>query len=459
MGKPKTDDELVTLFEEREKRAGRNTTLDSQRAESLQYYQGDPFGNESDDRSSVVMRDVFEVVEWIKPSLLRIFTAGDRVVAFQPQGPQDIAMADQETDYVNHCVMEQNEGFLVLYQWFTDALLMMNGYVVLYWVKSSDVTEEIYEGLTEDQLAMLSQDEDVTILEKEESQIQTELGPLAVYTVKLRRVVAKGELALRNIPPERVFVSHAHNSVSLRDADFCGYWEEMSLSELRDMFPDADIPDDFGDEESTSTGNTDQVYNARNRNDPVMMRSNADSGDGDAASRIVRVRIGWMKVDADGDGIAERRRMVVVGNELLYNEIDPTVNMAVLTPTIMAHRHVGIDVVQIVKELQLIKSMLMRGMLDNMYLSNNGRYGIDEDRVNIDDLLVSRPGGVVRVTGDPGTAITALTHPAMSSNILQVVEYLDGTKEERTGVSRLNQGLDANTINKTEGGQIGRAHV
>lgn len=446
-------DRRVALFMERVSRSTRNTTIDTERAQSLSYYQGEPFGNEQEGRSSVVMRDVFEVVEWIKPSLLRIFTSGEEVVKFQPQNADDVPKAQQETDYVNHVILERNSGFLTIYEWFTDALLLMNGYVVAYWDESSHVTEEIYEGQTQDQVAMLLSDSGVEVLEQDKRTLQTIIGPLEIHDLKIRRVVKDGQLRIRCIPPERVLVDHSHNSVCLQTADFVGYWEEMTISELRDMLPDADIPDDLGESESAATLRSDIVGTARNPVDPLNKRSDNDPSGSDPAMRVIKVYFGWMRVDADGDGIAERRRMIVAGEEPLYDEVDDLVSMAAITPTIMPHRHTGIDVVQVVKDLQLIKSTLMRGLLDNMYQANNGRFAIDEDRVNIDDMLVSRPNGIVRVTGEPTMAIHPLIAPSMSGNVLQAIEYLDGVKEERTGVSRLNQGLDANTLNKTMGGQ------
>jgi hypothetical protein len=102
-------------------------------------------------------------------------------------------------------------------------------------------------------------------------------------------------------------------------------------------------------------------------------------------------------------------------------------------------------------DIQLIKSTLLRGQLDNMYLANNGRYAIS-DRVNLDDMLTSRPGGIVRTEGDPMTAIMPLSHPPLPATAYSLVEYMDNMKEKRTGVTAYNQGLDSNSLNKTASG-------
>jgi hypothetical protein len=117
----------------------------------------------------------------------------------------------------------------------------------------------------------------------------------------------------------------------------------------------------------------------------------------------------------------------------------------------MPHRHVGRSYADLTMDIQLIKSTLLRGQLDNMYLANNGRYAIS-NRVNLDDMLTSRPGGVVRVDGDPGSSIMPLQHPPLPAASFSMVEYMDSMKEKRTGVTAYNQGLDANSLNKTATG-------
>ena len=118
--------------------------LTEQRSDALDRYYGKKYGNEQEGRSQIVTRDVADVIEWIMPSLMKIFTSGDKVVQFEPQGPEDVEMAKQSTDYVNYVIMRQNPGFSTIYQWFKDALLQKNGIVKHYWDDSSETLREEY---------------------------------------------------------------------------------------------------------------------------------------------------------------------------------------------------------------------------------------------------------------------------------------------------------------------------
>lgn len=161
------DVELVARIEQEESLAyGVNDSqLSNERAEAIDYYLGEPFGNEVEGRSQVVSYDVQDTIESALPQLLKVFVAGDKVVTFDPKGPEDQEAADQETDYINHVVMEKNEGFKVFYVWFKDALLSKNGYVKVYSESYEETEEYEYKGLTEGQLAMLASDEKTEVLE------------------------------------------------------------------------------------------------------------------------------------------------------------------------------------------------------------------------------------------------------------------------------------------------------
>jgi len=438
-----TDGEIVAIIEDREARA-ESATLSEDRAKAFDYYMGEPFGNEIEDRSQIVSRDVFEVVEWIKPGLMRIFAGGDEVVKFEPTGPEDVDQAAQETAYINYLMLERGDAFTGLYEWFTDAMLGRNGYMLSYWDTRVQVSEEQYRGLTDEELQLLAQDDSIEILEHEV--VQDADGQF--HDVRIRVTETEGQVASVCVPPERVLVDARHDKVSLAEADFVEYWEDVTLSDLRQM--GLDVPDDIAADERSTVG-SDIVETSRSRNNPGRLDDTQNVND--PSMRIVRARTVFMRIDADGDGIAELRRFLVVGRQILREDVYQRVTVAALTPTIVPHRHEGMSVVDAVMDLQLIKSMLVRGQIDNLWLANNGRYAVDEDRVNLDDLLTSRPGGIVRTLGDPGGAVLPLMHPVLGNQVLQFIEYLDGTKEERTGVSRLNQGIDANTLNKTAAGQ------
>ena len=449
------DMEIIAQIEQQESIAyGVNdSSLSNDRAEAIDYYLGQPFGNEEEGRSQVVSYDVQDTIESALPQLLKVFVAGDKVVQFDPKGPEDQEAADQETDYVNHVVMEKNEGFKVFYVWFKDALLSKNGYVKVYSEEEEEVEEYEYKGLTDAQLQMLASDEKTEVLEHTgypdpsinmdalyQQAMMNGVDPATVmqpmlHDVKLKVTESKTEIYIDNVAPENMMISVEVSGPNLQDATFVQHREVMQLASIAEAFDKpleyiksimSDIRDTF-EEESNARDIYDEEY------------------DRAIAPEEGLVKDTYIKLDG------ERYRVVVLGNTILYKEKCEYVPFACITPMIMPHRHIGRSYADLTMDIQLIKSTLIRGQLDNMYLANNGRYAIS-DRVNLDDMLTSRPGGIVRVEGDPGSGIMPLSHPPLPASSFGMVEYMDSMKEKRTGITAYNQGLDSNSLNKTATG-------
>jgi hypothetical protein len=449
------DMEIIAQIEQQESIAyGVNdSSLSNDRAEAIDYYLGQPFGNEEEGRSQVVSYDVQDTIESALPQLLKVFVAGDKVVQFDPKGPEDQEAADQETDYVNHVVMEKNEGFKVFYVWFKDALLSKNGYVKVYSEEEEEVEEYEYKGLTDAQLQMLASDEKTEVLEHTgypdpsinmdalyQQAMMNGVDPATImqpmlHDVKLKVTESKTEIYIDNVAPENMMISVEVSGPNLQDATFVQHREVMQLASIAEAFDKpleyiksimSDIRDTF-EEESNARDIYDEEY------------------DRAIAPEEGLVKDTYIKLDG------ERYRVVVLGNTILYKEKCEYVPFACITPLIMPHRHIGRSYADLTMDIQLIKSTLIRGQLDNMYLANNGRYAIS-DRVNLDDMLTSRPGGIVRVEGDPGSGIMPLSHPPLPASSFGMVEYMDSMKEKRTGITAYNQGLDSNSLNKTATG-------
>ncbi len=429
--------------------------LSQDRARSIDDYLGKPYGNEVEGRSQVVSRDVYDTIEWIKPSLLRIFTSGDEVAKFEPEGPEDEQACRQETDYINYILKEKNPWFNICYEWFTDGLLTKNAYAHAYWDTTKTVEKEEYNGITDEQLSMLINDE-VEILEDEASPMPMPPEMAAMYLqanqpipqvhdVTIKRVKERAGVKVCVLPPERCTVAESVTGMSVRDADYFGYWELKSISEIRKM--GFDIPDDIADD----VGNVDgEEETARDVYDEQTYRSL--EGGNDPSNRKVCLRMCWIKFDYDGDGIAELRYVMRVGETILYNEECSGIPVAGIVPTPMPHRHPGLSVRDMVTDLQEIKTAIWRGSLDNLYLGNNGRYGVS-DKVNLSDMLNSRPGGLVRVKdGIPSQEIMPFVHPTTIGPALQMMEYTDSIRQSRTGTSSQFTGVDSNVISKSHSG-------
>jgi hypothetical protein len=442
---------LVRAIEEQERLASNAGSLAEERQKALDLYLGRPYGDEQDGRSKVVMRDVADTIEWIKPSLMKVFCSGDEIARFDPIGPEDEQQAQQETDYINHVLMTKNDGFAIFYDWFHDALLQKNGYVLVRNCEERTTNRDQYKGLADDEFTLLAKDPDVEVLEHTEYQApagvdQMGMPVMATYhDAVIRKAGTYRYLKISNIPPERVRIAPDWPSLNLKGCPFFEIEDYKTISDLRNEGYDVD--DDINDTATT----TEEESTAQRRNVTSGYQQPSEL-EADPATRRVKVRYVWMLWDGDGDGIAELRHVVLCGKTILQDEEDDLTPAACLCPIRMPHEHNGQSIADIVEDLQRIRTVLVRGYLDNMYLANNGQYAIDINRVNLDDMLTSRPGGVKRVDGDLTGAIMPLVHPQVGSDILQAVEYVDTVRENRTGVTRYNQGMDADSLNKTATG-------
>ena len=450
-----SDSEIVARIEAEESKSyGVNDSqLSFERSEAINFYLGLPFGNEVEGRSQVVSYDVQDTIESALPQLLKVFVAGDKVVTFDPKGPEDQDAADQETDYVNHVVMEKNAGFNIFYVWFKDALLSKNGYVKVYTETEDEMEEVEYSGLTDAQLQMLASDDKTEVLEHtaypdpsvdiamlQQQAMMNNQDPMSImqpmlHDVKLKVTESKDSIKIKNVAPENMMVSVDTTGPSLNDARFVQHRELMAVADIAEAFnlSESKVEGIMSDIRSVF----EQESNARDIYSEEFDRA-VDEDD-------ALVKDTYIKING------ERWRYVVLGNEIIYKEKCEYVPFACITPMIMPHRHIGRSYSDLTQDIQMIKSTLLRGQLDNMYLANNGRYAIS-DRVNLDDMLTSRPGGIVRVSGEPGSAIMPLQHPPLPASTFSMVEYMDSMKEKRTGITAYNQGLDSNSLNKTASG-------
>jgi len=229
--------------------------LTEQRSDAMDRYYGKKYGNEQEGRSQIVTRDVADVIEWIMPSLMKIFTSGDKVVQFEPQGPEDVAMAKQSTDYVNYVIMRQNPGFSIIYQWFKDALLQKNGIVKHYWDDSSEVLREKYKNLTEDEFMALLMDDNVEVKQHtqnggEEEDEMMSLEPQQItHDVVVNRTYEDGQVRIEAIPPEEFLIDKYAKTIDT--ARFVAHRVKKTKSELIEQgYPKNKIANVFKNDEA-----------------------------------------------------------------------------------------------------------------------------------------------------------------------------------------------------------------
>jgi len=434
-----TEEELVARIRgEITDSLGYGDTVSRHREKAMEYYHGQPFGNEVEGRSQYVDSTVQDTIEWIKPSLMRVFASGDEMVKFSPHGPEDVPMAEQATDYVNYVFTKDNSGWEILYSWFTDALLSKNGIVKVWWEEYDEAQREEYTHLDDMELNLLVSNPDVEVIEHTPYQ-EGEMEMYNDVVISRRRPI--GRVKIENVPPSEFLISR--DAKTIQDARFVCHRVQKTLSELREMYPGQTL-----DPETLGSGEDDDFTlfgekAARHEFDNTF-HFNIGESETEEALRQYWLHESFLQTDYDGDGIVELRKVCTVGDYVLANDEIDSVPFVSITPIKVPHKFFGVSVADLVMDLQLYKSVLMRNLLDNMYNQNFGRYAVLEGQANLDDLLTQRPGGVVRVKSP--NAVMPLATPPLEPYSFQMLEYLDGVRESRAGVSKMSQGMNESAL-------------
>ncbi len=448
-----TEDQLRVYIENQETRARRETVAEEQ-AKAMHYYLGRPLGTEEEGRSTVISSDVWDVVEGLLPIVLKPFVSSDEVVSFNPVGAEDEEAAKQETDYINFKVTQENDAFEVFMAWAKAGLLQKNGVVKYWWEDSRRVQIETYKGISDDVYTALIADENVHVLQHTEYPGQASIDQATgqqmpgepTHDFKVRIVNKDGQVKYAVIPPEELLVSSDARSPDPRKSPFLQHRTRKTISALREMGYDVD--DDISD---AGTGNASFDIQAAARNIDGQQLGDFDGG-GDPSMREVWFRESYCLVDYDGDGIAERRLVCMVGTTVLANEEIEEWPFAGWTPYPQLHQFDGRCPADETVEIQDVKSTLWRQSLDNIYTINNNRTFVG-NKVNLDDMLDNQIAGIVRVDDSVvGNQAMSMPITPIGQVVQPMIEYLDSAKENRTGFTRYNQGTDANSLNKTATG-------
>lgn len=434
------------------------------REAALRYYEGElPKPPEQDGRSKAVSRNVLEAVEWVLPALLRIFVASDKLAVIEPTRPGEVEeeSAHQATDYLTQIFYKDNDGFSLLHDWFKDGLLQRLGWVKRWWDTRIVQETEQFSGITREEYDAILNPEDgaeVEVLEETEH-TETVSGPdgapasMTLYDCDVQFTRKEGIVRLENVPPEEVWFSPKCRRGYM---PFVCHRRMRTFSDLlQEGYDEEAIRESLGPDESVRS--SEALY----RQQPEQSDPLSDDRP-DEAMREVAVEESYLLLDYNQDGIAELCKVTTVfgaSRVLLTKDGKPDCEpvdespLVWLCPVPMPHKLVGKSLTDLVQDLQVIKTAIMRGMLDSLYLANNPRYEVVESQMGEngwDDFLDSRPGGGVRVRVQ-GT-VTPLNTEFVGAAAFPMLEYIDQTQEIRSGVARQNQGLDPDDLNKTMGG-------
>jgi len=422
-----------------------------QRKQALEAYLLQPYGNEVEGKSQIVTGEVAEAIDGALPSLVRIFTGSDNIVVFEPQGPRDEASAKQATDYCNWVFNRDNAGVAILHDWFKDALMQKNGIVKAYWENKEDITKERYFDLSDDELAMLMSDETMEIVEQDTTEFpifdpmgQPVIDPMgmpvmgATHNVVVQQKKKSGKVTIENVPPEEFLISKKARTIA--DSPFVAHRQMLTRSTLVAMgFNKKQIEGlQMGDALAYTP---ERVARYAAGEQPYQTQTD------DPSMQEIEVFECYVKTDIDGKGIASLVQVFYASNEILEDEKGKEMVEEVdyvpfhsICPIPIPHKFFGNSLADRTVDLQLIKTTITRQMLDNLYLTNNARVVAVEGQVNLDDLLTSTAGGVIRAKSQG--AVQQLVVQNVANQAFPMLQYLDTVQSKRTGVSDASQGLD-----------------
>jgi len=470
--------------------------------DSLAYYLGDMPGAAQEGRSQVVSTDVADAIEWIMPQVMKAFTQNNEVVIFDPVHEGDEDQAEIETEYVYEVLMKQNDGFVILHQFIKDALMQNNGILKVYYADTEIVKAADYTGITEQALQQLLSSEGVELVEQssyidenqtagknqliqqqiqmlqqkidmglkqinqipaEQAQkmamhaqqqmqsLQRELQtPITLYDVKVSVTRIKGQVYVDAVPPEEFRLSPQHNSINVSDARFSAHVILKSASEVMQEF-------ELSKEEVDDLPEGHDYYNREyrfNMQGDLTFYENFSTDDD--SQNLIEISECYINIDIDQTGISKFMKITVVGGEDAIDilDIEEVESSPFITTTtfLMSHKFKGLSITDRIREVQDQKTAMIRSILDNTYLQNNQQTMVVEGQVNMDDLLVSRPGNKVRVKSL--NAMAPLVTPQLGPDAYNMLDYFDKVRAGRTGVS-----ADGGTAPQDIGNKVGSEGV
>jgi hypothetical protein len=488
-----TQDELVALIDrEAEQAYGYGDgQLEAERARNENYFFARPIGDLAppaiDGRSRVVDTTVRDTVLGMEAPLIKTFFGTENVFQFEETKPEDAEQAPLVSDYVNYILRKKNPGYQIGTTWIRDALQVKKGILKVWWDDSAIESKEEYRGQTEVQLAMLLEDPEIELIGQKAypdedaaeqlqqateqltaqlmqaqaaaaqnpqaaqavQQLQAQLAQLLqqpvpmLYDVVCKRVKDGGRLCIENVPPWE-FLNSKKCGSNLNQTPWCGHRFKRTVGYLKSQ--GYDVPDDLASGDDTSEFNADRIDADQFPNDLYNQESYTDGND--PSQREIWLLESYQQVDWDGDGIPEWRKVLKAGKHVFSNEECDGHPFVALDSVPLPHQFYGTCPADLAIEAQRVRTSLMRAALDNVYLQVNGRYFAQEGQVNLDDLLNSRPGGVVRVK-NPGAVGRLDQGVGDIGTTLQMLEWYEQAAEESTGWSRQSMGGNGMQLQQT----------
>jgi len=415
------------------------------RIKAQRYFDGEVDIGEEDGRSKIVATKVRDTIRAIKPSLMRVFLSSENPVEYVPTGQEDVSNADSATKFAHYRFNELN-GFTLLNDAIHDALVKKTGVLKAYWEDYSEAKIHTYSNLTEEEMSVIVNDDDVTVIEQstELEMSMDEFGmevELPKYTLKISHQKDSGKLCIESVPPEEFLVDR--NARSIEDAYIVAHRTEMRVGELVSMGYDFEVVSELSGIASDDTFTDAEIYerNSYQYSDEEEIK--------DPSMKQVAVTEAYMKMDVYGTGQATMHRFILAGGESKLLDFEPwgDVPFAVFEIDPEPHTFFGRSIADLIMNDQDSSTAMLRGMMDNVALTNMPRVGAVEGQVNIDDLMNNEIGGIVRMKSP--TALVDIATPFVAGQVLGAMQYLDDEIQVKTGVTKASMGLDPDALQNT----------
>jgi len=430
------------------------------RAKGTEYYRGDPFGNEEDGRSQVVAMEVRDTVSAMLPSLMKVFFSSENVVEYVPRGPEDVAGAQQATDYANYIYSADNNGFLTTYALFKDSLVRKCGIAKYWWEENEEVKIEEYSGLDDQTIQILMQEdaEVKIVVSYPDTSIPMEMMPPPqpdpvtglpmpmqqpmLHDVQIKRNTKDGRIRIMAVPPEELVLDRRARSFD--DAAIIAHRQMATVSDLIGMgYDQEEIEENIS---STDLDSNDE-YLARQ---PLSTTFGAADSMNPMQRRVLYIEA-YMRVDFDGDGIPELRKICCMGSGYTMVRNLPASYIPFVDFPCDPEPHTSpleaMSIFDITHDIQEIKSEILRNTLDSLAQSIHPRTAVVEGQVNIDDVLNNETGAIIRMRA-PGM-VQPFSSPFVGQAAFPMLGYMDEMREDRTGMSKAAMGLDPDALQST----------
>jgi hypothetical protein len=422
------------------------------RAMATRYYRGDPFGNEEEGRSQVVAMETRDTISAMLPSLMRVFFSSENVVEFMPRGPEDVKNAQQATDYANYVFSADNNGFMTAYATFKDALARKCGIMEAVWEETEEVRIEQYSGLDDQTLQMLMQEPEaemkIVVSYPDESmqgamQIDPMTGeplpPAMLHDVEIKRIVKSGHIRVNSVAPEELILSR--QALDFENSPIVGRRKMASVAELISIGYDEDeVMEYIG---SSDLADNEEMLARHALNNQQFTDQSANPME----QRVLYCEV-YVRVDFDGDGIPELRKICTMGPSYEVKRNLPSAYIPFVAFPCDPEPHTSPleagSIFDITHDIQEIKSEILRNTLDSLAQSIHPRTAIVEGQVNIDDVLNNETGAVIRMRAP--NMVQTFAQPFVGQAAFPMLDYVDSIKEDRTGMSKAAMGLNADAL-------------